>query len=30
VAAAFVHNRRFGLLFMLGLILDTLVKAWLL
>ena len=30
VAAAFVHNRRFGLLFMLGLILDTLVKAWIL
>ena len=28
VAAAFVHNRRFGLLFILGLILDTIVKIW--
>jgi 1,4-dihydroxy-2-naphthoate octaprenyltransferase len=26
VAAAFVHNRRFGLLFLLGLILDSLIK----
>jgi 1,4-dihydroxy-2-naphthoate octaprenyltransferase len=27
VAAAFYHNRQFGLLFMLGLILDTIIKA---
>ena len=30
VASAFVHNRRFGLLFMLGLILDTVLKVWIL
>jgi 1,4-dihydroxy-2-naphthoate octaprenyltransferase len=30
VASAFVHNRRFGLLFMLGLILDTILKVWIL
>lgn len=30
VAAAFVHNRRFGLLFMIGLILDTILKRWIL
>lgn len=30
VAAAFYHNREFGLLFMLGLILDTVLKAWIL
>jgi 1,4-dihydroxy-2-naphthoate octaprenyltransferase len=30
VASAFVHNRRFGLLFMLGLILDTILKVWML
>lgn len=30
VAAAFYHNRRFGLLFLLGLILDTVLKLWLL
>jgi 1,4-dihydroxy-2-naphthoate polyprenyltransferase len=29
VAAAFVHNRRFGLLFLLGLILETLLKVFL-
>jgi len=28
VAAAFVHNRRFGLLFLLGLVLDSLIKNW--
>ena len=27
VAAAFVHNRRFGLLFLLGLLLDTIIKT---
>jgi 1,4-dihydroxy-2-naphthoate octaprenyltransferase len=27
VAAAFQHNRRFGLLFLLGLILDTVLRA---
>jgi 1,4-dihydroxy-2-naphthoate octaprenyltransferase len=30
VAAAFVHNRAFGLMFMLSLILDTVLKAWVL
>ncbi len=30
VAAAFVHNRRFGLLFMIGLILDTILQRWIL
>jgi len=30
VASAFVHNRKFGLLFMLGLILDTVLKVWIL
>jgi 1,4-dihydroxy-2-naphthoate octaprenyltransferase len=30
VAAAFVHNRRFGLLFMLGLIADTILRLWIL
>jgi 1,4-dihydroxy-2-naphthoate octaprenyltransferase len=29
VAGAFYHNRRFGMFYMLGLILDTVVKAWL-
>jgi 1,4-dihydroxy-2-naphthoate polyprenyltransferase len=28
VAAAFVHNRRFGLLFLLGLIIDATLKVW--
>jgi 1,4-dihydroxy-2-naphthoate octaprenyltransferase len=28
VAAAFVHNREFGLFYLLGLIVDTLVKLW--
>jgi 1,4-dihydroxy-2-naphthoate octaprenyltransferase len=28
VAAAFIHNREFGLLYLLGLILDTAIKAW--
>lgn len=28
VAAAFVHNRRFGLLYLLGLILDSLIQNW--
>lgn len=28
VAAAFYHNRRFGLLFLLGLLLDTAIKVW--
>jgi len=27
VAAAFYHNRRFGLLFLIGLVLDTVIKA---
>jgi 1,4-dihydroxy-2-naphthoate polyprenyltransferase len=30
VAAAFYHNRQFGLLFMLGLIADTVLKLWVL
>jgi 1,4-dihydroxy-2-naphthoate octaprenyltransferase len=30
VAAAFVHNRRFGLLFLMGLILDAILVVWLL
>lgn len=30
VHAAFVHNRRFGLLFLLGLILDAVLKVWIL
>jgi 1,4-dihydroxy-2-naphthoate octaprenyltransferase len=30
VAAAFVHNRRFGLLFLLGMILDAILKVWIL
>jgi 1,4-dihydroxy-2-naphthoate octaprenyltransferase len=30
VAGAFYHNREFGLLFMLGLILDTALKVWVL
>jgi len=30
VAAAFYHNREFGLLFMLGLIIDTVLKVWVL
>ena len=30
VAAAFYHNRQFGLLFMLGLIADTALKLWIL
>jgi 1,4-dihydroxy-2-naphthoate octaprenyltransferase len=29
VAAAFVHNREFGWLYLLGLVVDTLVKLWL-
>ncbi len=29
VAGAFVHNRRFGLLYLVGLILDTLIKTFL-
>lgn len=29
VAAAFYHNRRFGIFFLLGLILDSLLKVWL-
>ena len=29
VAAAFVHNRRFGLLYLLGLILDVVLRYWL-
>jgi 1,4-dihydroxy-2-naphthoate octaprenyltransferase len=28
VAAAFIHNREFGLFYLLGLIVDTLVKLW--
>jgi 1,4-dihydroxy-2-naphthoate octaprenyltransferase len=28
VAAAFVHNREFGLFYLLGLVVDTLVKLW--
>jgi len=28
VAAAFVHNREFGMLFLIGLILDTIIKAF--
>lgn len=28
VAAAFIHNRAFGLWFLLGLILDTIVRLW--
>ena len=27
VASAFVHNRRFGMWYLLGLILDTVIKA---
>ncbi len=30
VAAAFVHNRRFGLLYLLGLIIDAVLKVWIL
>jgi hypothetical protein len=30
VGFAFIHNRRFGLLFLLGLILDTVVRVWIL
>jgi 1,4-dihydroxy-2-naphthoate polyprenyltransferase len=30
VAAAFVHNRRFGILYLLGLILDTVLKLYIL
>jgi 1,4-dihydroxy-2-naphthoate octaprenyltransferase len=30
VAAAFVHNRRFGLLFLSGLIIDAILKVWVL
>lgn len=30
VAAAFLHNREFGLLFMLGLIVDAILKIWVL
>jgi 1,4-dihydroxy-2-naphthoate octaprenyltransferase len=30
VAAAFVHNRTFGYWFLLGLIVDTILKAWIL
>lgn len=30
VAAAFLHNREFGLLFLLGLLVDTVLKVWLL
>lgn len=30
VAAAFVHNRRFGMLFLLGLIVDAILKVWIL
>jgi 1,4-dihydroxy-2-naphthoate octaprenyltransferase len=30
VAAAFVHNRAFGLWFLLGLLLDTALKVWIL
>jgi 1,4-dihydroxy-2-naphthoate octaprenyltransferase len=30
VAAAFYHNRQFGLLFMLGLVIDTILKLWVL
>jgi hypothetical protein len=30
VAAAFVHNRRFGLLCLLGLILETILKLYIL
>ena len=30
VAAAFVHNRRFGILFLLGLILDAILKVYIL
>ena len=29
VAAAFIHNREFGLFYLLGLIVDTMVKLWL-
>ncbi len=28
VAAAFVHNRRFGLLYLLGLLVDAVLKVW--
>ena len=30
VAAAFVHNREFGILFLVGLMLDTALKIWIL
>jgi 1,4-dihydroxy-2-naphthoate octaprenyltransferase len=29
VAAAFIHNREFGVFYLLGLIVDTLIKVWL-
>jgi 1,4-dihydroxy-2-naphthoate octaprenyltransferase len=29
VAAAFIHNREFGLFFLFGLIVDTIIKLWL-
>jgi 1,4-dihydroxy-2-naphthoate octaprenyltransferase len=29
VAAAFVHNREFGVFFLLGLVVDTVLKLWL-
>ena len=30
VAAAFVHNRAFGMWYLVGLVVDTIIKAWLL
>ena len=30
VAAAFLHNREFGLMYLLGLILNAVLKTWIL